>query len=39
MNVHKDAVLTAPADELATLLDALTALRRGDATARLPART
>ena len=37
MNVHKDAALTAPADELATLLDALASLRRGDATARLPA--
>ncbi len=36
MNLPKDTVLTAPADELATLLAALTALRRGDATARLP---
>ena len=36
MKVYEDARLLAPAEELATLLTALTALRRGDANVRLP---
>ena len=37
MNAPEPTVTQAPADELAVLLSALTALRRGDASVRLPA--
>jgi HAMP domain-containing protein/signal transduction histidine kinase/DNA-binding response OmpR family regulator len=36
MKVYEDTTILAPAEELATLLAALTALRRGDASVRLP---
>ena len=36
MKIYEHATLLAPAEELAALLTALTALRRGDATVRLP---
>ena len=36
MKVHEDTALLGQAEELAALLAALTALRRGDASARLP---
>src|SRR5947199_348242 len=37
MIAYDDATLLAPAEELSALLNALTALRKGDATVRLPA--
>src|SRR5690606_20988100 len=36
MIVHEDKAFLAPAEELSALLEALTALKRGDATVRLP---